>query len=492
MDEARPLRNVLSAVGVEILMRRIVVSLTCLPFALGALRAQESVPALVAKLGSTTFLERETAAKKLEAIGASALPALRASMASADLETKRRSLLIMERIEDRLMRERLLRATPVHFQFKETPFRDATRIVGNHMRVRLPPFDDLGAVTLETGEVPYWRGWRKFCDAAGIEEADFPSISKFKFLTPDDVQLFTDKLRPNTPAFRPFVVSPQPLIIYAVQPAKLSEDDRHSVRVRLRWQGVEEIAHEKRRAAVFAVDLRMEPHLQLCSLTQIEINKIIDETGENLPAEKWKLPTDSLSPQVALLVRQHAGELQWNGQVQLIPIAWEGPVRPLREIHGIVKMQFVARPPMIEIADVFGAIWRQERGPEGVTMRILSADRKAMRLRVQFSDIGILTPMTDAEKIVRIRPGLVGVRGPMDIALDCLELHSGNGRVLNLMESSYAADKDGKGYVANVTFEMPTSESERLTLVLVKKSRPLDVEMPFLVRNIAAPTLHQK
>src|SRR5262245_26969266 len=106
--------------------------------------AQESAADLVARLGSRSFLERENAAKKLEKIGAAALPALRAAYASADLETRRRSVVVMERIEDVMICERIVKATPVHLRFDDMPLGDAVRDIEKRMQLRLGPIKPSG------------------------------------------------------------------------------------------------------------------------------------------------------------------------------------------------------------------------------------------------------------------------------------------------------------------------------------------------------------
>src|SRR5262245_40551804 len=87
--------------------------------------SQDSPAELANKLGNRSFAEREKAAKKLEELGAIALPALRASCLSADLETKRRAVVVMERIEDRAMQEAMVKPTPIHLRVEGRPLAEA-------------------------------------------------------------------------------------------------------------------------------------------------------------------------------------------------------------------------------------------------------------------------------------------------------------------------------------------------------------------------------
>src|SRR5207249_1302514 len=78
--------------------------------------AQETPSDWIRKLGSRNYADREKAARALEQLGKPGLALLREAMNHIDLETKRRAILIMERIEDRVMLDDVLTATPVHLR----------------------------------------------------------------------------------------------------------------------------------------------------------------------------------------------------------------------------------------------------------------------------------------------------------------------------------------------------------------------------------------
>src|SRR6516162_3121910 len=83
--------------------------------------AQETPPDWIRRLGSRNYADREKAARALEQLGKPALAALREAMNHAELGTKRRAILGMERIEDRLIQEELKDATPVRLRFENMP-----------------------------------------------------------------------------------------------------------------------------------------------------------------------------------------------------------------------------------------------------------------------------------------------------------------------------------------------------------------------------------
>ena len=60
--------------------------------------APDAMDRIVARLGSDTFRDRETATRELDALGAAALDALRRAAGSTDPETRRRAADLIERI----------------------------------------------------------------------------------------------------------------------------------------------------------------------------------------------------------------------------------------------------------------------------------------------------------------------------------------------------------------------------------------------------------
>ena len=84
--------------------------------------AQESAAEWVKKLSSGSYAERERAAAMLVKIGPAALPALREASVRADLETRRRAILLIDRIED----EQQLIPTPIAVRFKNVAVREGS------------------------------------------------------------------------------------------------------------------------------------------------------------------------------------------------------------------------------------------------------------------------------------------------------------------------------------------------------------------------------
>jgi hypothetical protein len=91
-----------------------------------ALAIPPDAAALVSRLGSGTFAEREEAARGLEAMGRGALPALEAAMGSPDAEVRARALPVWDRIQRGLM----VRPSMVRLEGGDRPLAEVVHSIG--------------------------------------------------------------------------------------------------------------------------------------------------------------------------------------------------------------------------------------------------------------------------------------------------------------------------------------------------------------------------
>ncbi len=468
----------------------LVAAVICLGWAGSFVHAQDSVKDLVAKLGSRNYTERETAAKKLEMLGLPALAALRVSLASADLETRRRAVVVMERIEDRAIQSEIVQASPVQLRFLDEPLDQALLAVQKQTDLFVGFAERKGRLTVDTGVLPYWQAWGAFCKAAQLEEYDrMASAMKLKRVRPDEVETLKAMVEQRDLFYRP--TFQMPTIEFAVSAAASGYvvDDRHSVRVRLRWESVDRLDQEQVPHAVFALEVRPEPRLQLAALPRAEITKIVDADGGEHAVKASSIFPAAYSSDEEVYLAAFVGEIQYNGLLQRKSIPWPGPVRALKEVRGRVRVEVAARPRMIEVPRVFEAAGKEVRGYQGIKLKILEAKRETLRLRVRFDDLDSLMPKGGDPQIVRVRPGVLAVRGPMDIVMDRIELIDPRGWKCKPIDASYEPVGDGKAYIADFSFEAPTPATDDLTLVMTKESRRVAIDVPFVVRNVPPPQM---
>jgi hypothetical protein len=243
----------------------------------------------------------------------------------------------------------------------------------------------------------------------------------------------------------------------------------------------------KQSHAVFAIELRAEPRLEIVTIPKGEITKVVDEQGETTTVRSAKLFPDVSRPADANFLAAYTGEIQYGGLLQLKAIPWEGTPRSLKEVQGVVRMGVMVRPRMMEIADVAKNLATEVRGFQGVTMKVLEADTTdegETLLRVALDNLESLLPQTPEQQIVRVRPGMIAVRGAIDIAMERLELFDAVGRKCQLIRARYERAGKGKGYEAELVFAAMTAKLDGLTLVMTKAPRTVSLEVPFLVRDV--------
>src|SRR5687767_3907581 len=79
---------------------------------------EAKIEALIKKLGSSSFMQRELARKELEAIGPAALEPLRQASKNADVETKRRITELIRVFEEKHATEMVLAPKEIHLKLK--------------------------------------------------------------------------------------------------------------------------------------------------------------------------------------------------------------------------------------------------------------------------------------------------------------------------------------------------------------------------------------
>jgi hypothetical protein len=127
--------------------------------------------ALVDRLGSPHFAEREEAAGALEQLGRLAIPALRAARAARDPEIRTRAATVSQRIEGALLTQPSL----VRLDFEDQPLVEVVKSLGEQTGMRLGLVPENAAqwqarrVTLhESTPVPFWKAMDRLCEVARL------------------------------------------------------------------------------------------------------------------------------------------------------------------------------------------------------------------------------------------------------------------------------------------------------------------------------------
>ncbi|HZZ80549.1 MAG TPA: hypothetical protein VFE62_18745 [Gemmataceae bacterium] len=445
--------------------------------------AQDRPADLIKKLSSSSYVERERAARALEKIGKSALPILAEALDSVDLETRRRVLILMDRIEDKEVVTQLLTPTPITLRFDQVPVSQALSETGKAMRLPIGTYagkDEKVGVDLKN--VPYWQAWQQVRSAARLQESDWTrGVAKLVYFF-GDVEISRDDLPPAR----------FPNIQFDPKAASYAEDNRTSIRIRVKWHAVDDHLVEDQRHAILAIEVRPEPRIEVASIPQVQITKIVDAAGKDRNAKATALFGTRSNRVDILRTSMFVGEIQYAGLLHRKAIRWEGEPKSLKEAHGKVQMDVMQRPTMIEVPHVAKAIGKQHRGMDGVKLTVVGIDTEEddeVLVRLRLDNIASLAPTTPEKKVVRVRPGLIAVRGAMDVAMERLRLRDNQGWWhAPLMKSEYkCVDTEKECYEASLYFNLPPGGMKECSLVLTKEPRTVPLEMPFVVRDVAYP-----
>jgi len=472
------------------------------------------VEQLVAQLGSPAYRERVAASRALDALGDVAIDALRRAGHSADAETRRRAVELVERIERRATTARLLAPATFTLDIHQLSRNDAiaefNKLTG--ATVRLHSTDAVGTtgrrVSLRTGPVTFWDALEQLCKAASVREWD--GLSPQAGLTgvaqnqPSTLQLpggFQGQIIINGTPSRPS--SPPPQFVLLDGPAVPTVEARlGAVRVRCLLPGTpfpaEPTAHDE---VLFPLQVSAEPRLQLQGSLTLRVEKAIDDRGQSLTATAvtGRLPRNAIVEEEQRMMLM----LLNNGAGMQLPAASGGPVAVkvrkgplaatrLRELTGSVGAQVRISEPLVVIEKPAAAGKTEQRSPHGVTLAVSDVD-KTVRGDLRFS-IRLSIP-TD----VQMGHGTnVVARGNAPVPTPPLGTSEFNGLALvdvqgRRFEVGQAQSEltqfgpQGWTYNITVTFRTTAEGAAEPAKLLFTGSRPTMIEVPFTLQDVPLP-----
>jgi hypothetical protein len=139
----------------------------------------DRIERLVKQLGSQRFAEHVQARRELEAIGAPALPALRAA-ATADSDLGRRAAELVRLLGPKAAADEALAPKKVRLKFKNTPVIDAVDELVRQTGYNIQIQGEVAGlakrkVTFDTGETTFWQAFDRLCQEGGLVEIASPT-----------------------------------------------------------------------------------------------------------------------------------------------------------------------------------------------------------------------------------------------------------------------------------------------------------------------------
>jgi hypothetical protein len=441
------------------------------------------VERLVQHLGSQRFTEREAAMRALEALGAPALSALRKAFAGTDLEVRRRAETLLRQIERRLESARLTSGKSVALSFDDMPVHDALDEfncqTGFSLRIHA---DDLPKVanrkiTLKTGTVTLWKGFDRFCAAAGLVERDLEKgVGLSKYAT---LHAGTPRSAPTSYAGGLRLKSlSTPIPGWGQTP------------------GVYEVA--------CTLEVAAEPDLLWHGVLDVQICRAVDENGQELRQVVGRGDGHLADMGIDILLRPHDRRLwdtadavenaQGCQQVAVQLKLADKPSHRIKSVDGILIGQMLTPPEnLISISDVLKSAGRTFQGSDGSVLKITDAsrdDRGVIKLDIEYRGPpgNELPALILGGKNRRVMNQMliwqVRAKGRAP-AIPKFQLEDSAGRAFDLARYNEWSQVQGLdySYSASLHFVPPASAGAPARLLLIDR-RTAIVEVPFTLRDV--------
>ncbi|HEV3260092.1 MAG TPA: HEAT repeat domain-containing protein [Gemmataceae bacterium] len=459
----------------------------------------ESINALVARLGSGKFKERQAATRELDALGAAALDSLRTAAADPDAEVRRRATALADRIEKRIETAQILTPTRFRFVCKDKPVVDAvaefSRRTGFAVQIDPAGRTVLGSrrVTVDTGSTTFWDAFEKFCAKAGLVEA--APKTKPQPMNPYGNGMFV------TSYYNPYgrTVS-GPMMLEAGKPEHIPTCLAGAVRVKVLSTRIPLLGHARDEGeTLFGLEVDHEPQMQWQGVVGMRILKAIDDHGINLPQPNLYVGESASNPYEAM------GMVVWSmdgsySQPQpkdprQVPVHLRLPryrSKKLRQLSGVVSAQVVSPPmPLITVHDVLRAAGRTINGPDGHLIKVIDAKRQLNgQVRIQVR-IDTRRPNFGGGPAMMVMGGgmMAMESSPSSAGPGNLALKDAQGRSFPLVKvekQNWLPSPSGTSQESTLVYQAPRNQAEALKLVYTG-TRSLVIDVPFTLKDVALP-----
>jgi hypothetical protein len=494
---------------------------------------------LVTQLGSLSYEEREQATQELDAIGAPALDALRDAIKGDDLEVRRRSEELIERIEKRVESDRALAPTRLHLTCTDTPVSDAVAELAKKSAYPITLFDPTNTlhnrkVTLDTGETTFWEALDQLCRKAGLSEESYVSLRLDANIAHALPPQFLPAVPPQ-PAVQPRqrgVVSAVPQAETLVLVDRKPKDLPTCYVGAARFRALTDPEHPSvpmSDALAVPLQITLEPRIAWQRLVSFRIDKVLDDQEQTLAqlAEEPPQPALGRARPNAIragqaLPRPGTGIGFYERQQVILARLQKGAkeTRLLRELQGVITAEVRTPPePLITVENILQATGKTVEGAKGGFIKVLDASKNAqgdvqLRLELDYPPgvvphdpvgLGARLQALQAQALpipaVPNGPGGIGVAqlqlqlapqaGPgaltvvHQVGLDGLSLLDEKGKKLEPsgLRQSFRAGPGGLTCEYTLTYRHRQGQPEPARLVL-SGSRLVMVDMPFTFKNV--------
>jgi len=345
---------------------------------------------LLQQLGSQHFSEREAADRALEAMGSPALEALRQAAQSPDPEVGRRAEALVEKITKRLELAKLLASRRVHWVYHDTSVAEITADLAKKTGLALTLEGEQGRyarrITFDTGETTFWKGFDRFCRAAGLVEQ--PTLPRRA-----EALAAADRRQRAVVVTSGYSSSSQAMALVLAEGKPQDRPTCYSGPFRVLSVPASGLIGPHVQApgeTLIGLQVAAEPQVIWQGLRGVRVQHAVDELGQDL--------TQPLEPHSSVADLQ--GRWASDNDIQRLMTAWPvlvplklapQPSRLVKEITGTLAIQMQTPPePLLTVEPFLNSAGQTVRGLDGWAIKVLEVQQQEnglVQVRVQLETV---------------------------------------------------------------------------------------------------------
>lgn len=474
------------------------------------------VEKLVRQLGADKMAQREAAHHALDAIGTSALEALKKAAASDDPEIRRRAEELIKGIEKRAETDLVLQPTKLKLNYKDITVGEAVRDLAKQTGFSINLISNSASVqqrkvTLQTGDLSFWEALDQFCAKAGLMQQPSGSVVNRQMAMDPVIPLPAPQggLPIQVRSSRYSSVSMVRDGTIALMDGKMPNYPTHYAgAVRIRVIPTPKDAAVETGETVLTFEVWPEPKVQANDLTTVKIKPTADDKNQAVAAVVGDPNADKQQDQqlivngnirLALPNRDPFEPAASSGSsVQQVSVRLklpENPGKALPLLHGTVAGQVLTPvQPLITVDDPAQVLGKLFRGKDGTELRVQELTNRGngevqVTLELQTSLNTNPNAMVMMQAIqMNNRRGL-GIRSASfgNLGQQQLVLHDTDGTAFppgTLTQSQTNIVNGAASIRQTLTFRSPNANAQAKKLVY-QASRLAVIEIPFELKNVA-------
>lgn len=451
----------------------------------------DSLPALIARLGSLKFAEREAASRALDAQGAAALPLLREACNAEDLEIRRRAEALVLRIEKRLETERLLEPKRVRLVFDALPVPEAIAEIKRQTGYGIQLGGDVNKlaqrkVTLDTGDCPFWEALQRFCAQAGLKENPAPAgnFQEERFSIVQNGAVMTRLMTTHAYAGN----FSRGLTLYDGPPQAVPTCQCGAIRFRALRPPANAGGGLHALGQGFQLEVMPEPKLPWHGIVETRIDRAVDDQGQLRTHIGVASSPPSLEAEIRWLIETDFSRPLHPSQISVLFLPGDKPAARLREVKGQVTAQVqTPHETVLEIGNVLQSVGQTFTGGEEARIKVLEVSnppKGVIKIRLQVEGPANAQAVWNAAGVMRANRRWNNPYGT-PVPSSIWTLFDGQGRSYRRSGYDVVAQPNGNGltHEIHLTFQPDASLGQPARLVETGR-RTVLLEVPFVLTDI--------